>query len=259
VSYADVNGLAMYYEEHGSGEPLVLLHGGVAGSEIFAPILPALAAGRRVITPDLQGHGRTGESDRPLRVGLLAGDVAALIEQLGLERADVLGYSLGGAVAFRLAVEHPERVRRLILVSIAYKRTGSHPEVVAAFDAFSPEMAEPMKASPAYRYYAEHAPQPDDWGEHIAKTSEMLKLDDDWTDDVAKIAAPTLLVFADADSIRPDHIVDFYGRLGGGLRDPGWDGAHPGNQLAILPGTTHYDIHVSPALPATVLPFLDAE
>jgi len=128
----------------------VLLHGGVAGSEIFAAMLPALAAGRRVVTVDLQGHGRTGEIDRPLRPELLAGDVATLIEQLGLERADVLGYSLGGEVAFRLAVSHAERVHRLILVSIPFRRDGSHPEVVAAFDAFSPDAAEMMKPSPAY-------------------------------------------------------------------------------------------------------------
>jgi pimeloyl-ACP methyl ester carboxylesterase len=260
LAYADVNGLSMYFEEHGAGEPLVLLHGGVAGSEIWAPMLPALAEGRRVIALDLQGHGRTAEIDRPLRPELLAGDVAALIEHLGLERADVLGYSLGGTVAFRLAVEHPERVRRLILVSVAFRRDGSHPEVVAAFEQFSPEMAEAMKPSPAYQHYAQHAPRPEDWGEHIAKTSELLKDDYDWTADVPKIAARTLLVYADADSIRPDHIVEFYAALGGGLRDAGWDGAHrPANQLAILPGDTHYDIHRSPALAAAALSFLAAE
>jgi pimeloyl-ACP methyl ester carboxylesterase len=257
LAYAEVNGLSLYYEEHGAGEPLVLLHGGVAGSEIFAATLPALAAGRRVILVDLQGHGRTAEIDRPLRPELLAGDVAALIERLGLERADVLGYSLGGVVAFRLAVEHPERVHRLILVSIPFRRAGSHPEVVAAFDQFGPEMAEAMKPSPVYQHYAQHAPRPEDWGEHIAKTSELLKDDYDWTDDVPKITARTLLVYADADSIRPAHIVEFFGLLGGGLRDAGWDGsARPSNQLAILPGTTHYDIYLSPALPEAVISFL---
>ncbi|HET8756873.1 MAG TPA: alpha/beta fold hydrolase [Solirubrobacteraceae bacterium] len=258
MAYAEVNGLTLYHEEHGSGDPLVLLHGGVAGSEIFTPMLPALAAGRRVIAVDLQGHGRTAEIDRPLRPELLAGDVAALIEQLGLERADVLGYSLGGAVAFRLAVEHPERVHRLILVSIPFRRTGSHPEVVAAFDAFTPEAAEMMKPSPAYQHYAQHAPRPEDWRDHIAKTSELLKDDFDWTGDVARITAKTLLVYADADSIRPDHIVEFFALLGGGLRDAGWDGANrPANQLAILPGTTHYDVYLSPALPAAVSGFLE--
>ena len=235
----------------------MLLHGGVAGSEIFAPMVPALAAARRVILLDLQGHGRTEEIDRPLRPELLAGDVAALLDHLGLARADVLGYSLGAAVAFRFAVEHADRVRRVILVSLAFRRDGSFPEVVAAFDAFTPAVAEAMKPSPAYQHYAQHAPRPGDWGEHIAKTSELLKIDYDWTEDVPKIAARTLLVYADADSIRPDHIAEFYGLLGGGQRDAGWDGSQRSpNQLAVLPGTTHYDIHLSPALPASVLSFL---
>ena len=257
MSYADVNGLSLYYEEHGAGEPLVLLHGGFGAAEVMQPIIPALAAGRRVIAVDLQGHGHTGDIDRPLRPEHMADDIAALIAHLGLERADVMGYSLGGTVALRTAIQHPERVRRLVVVSVAFRRDGSHPEVVAAFDAFTPEMAEMMKPSPAYQHYAQHAPRPDDWGEHIAKTSELLKIDYDWTEDVPKIAARTLLVYADADSIRPDHIAEFYGLLGGGQRDAGWDGSQRSpNQLTVLPGTTHYDIHLSPALPAAVLSFL---
>jgi pimeloyl-ACP methyl ester carboxylesterase len=114
MSYAEINGLALYYEEHGAGEPLVLLHGGIGASEVWAASVPALAAGRRVITVDLQGHGHTADIDRPLRPEHLAGDVAALIEHLGLERADVMGYSLGGVVALRTAIQHPERVRRLV-------------------------------------------------------------------------------------------------------------------------------------------------
>jgi pimeloyl-ACP methyl ester carboxylesterase len=256
MSYAHSNGIDFYYGEQGEGDPLVLLHGGIGSGEMFAALAPTLAAHRRVISIDLQGHGRTGDVDRPFDVSAMADDVAGVIEQLA-GRADVLGYSLGGTVAFRLAVEHPGRVNRLILVSIAFRRDGSHPEVVTAFDAFTPAVAEAMKPSPAYQHYAQHAPRPEDWGEHIAKTSDMLKIDYDWTDDVSKIAARTLLIFADADSIRPDHIVDFYARLGGGLRDAGWDGAHrPANQLAVLPGTTHYDVHLSPALPAAVLSFL---
>src|SRR3954471_22300352 len=115
MSYADVNGLSLYYEEHGSGEPLVLLHGGLGASEMFAAILDDLAGHRRVIAVDLQGHGHTADIDRPLRAESLAGDVAALIEHLGLDRADVMGYSLGGMAALRTAIQHPDRVRRLVL------------------------------------------------------------------------------------------------------------------------------------------------
>jgi pimeloyl-ACP methyl ester carboxylesterase len=259
MSYADVNGLALYYEEHGSGEPLVLLHGGLGAAELWAPVLPALAAGRRVIAVDLQGHGHTADVDRPFRAETMADDVAALIEHLALEQADVMGYSLGGKVALRTAIQHPARVRRLVLVSVSFARDGSHPEVVEAMDAMSVEAAELIKHSPPGELYARVAPRPEDWTQLIAKTAEAIKVDYDWTADVKEIQAPTLLVFADADSVRPAHIVEFYGLLGGGLRDAGWDNSHrPTNQLAILPGTTHYDISTSPGLTPTVLPFLEA-
>jgi pimeloyl-ACP methyl ester carboxylesterase len=258
MSYADVNALSLFYEEHGSGEPLVLLHGGIGASEIWAAIAPALAVGRRVITVDLQGHGRTADIDRPLRPEHLADDIATLLEHLGLERADVLGYSLGGEVALRLAIQHPGRVRRLILVSIAFRRDGSHPEVLAAMDAMSAEAAEMMKQSPLYAHYSRVAPRPEDWPVLIGKTSELLKVDYDWGDEVAALEAQTLLVFADADSIRPAHIVEFFGLLGGGLRDAGWDmSAQPTNRLAILPGTTHYDVLQSPLVVPVVTGFLD--
>jgi pimeloyl-ACP methyl ester carboxylesterase len=259
MSYADVNGVSLYYEEHGSGEPLVLLHGGISAGEMFEAILPELSAGRRVITVDLQGHGGTADVDRPLRPETMADDIAALIEHLGLERADVMGYSLGGAVALRTAIQHPERVRRLVLVSIGFSRDGSHPEVVQNMDQFSAELAPMLQQSPLYERYARLAPRVEDWPVLIAKTAEMLHTDYDWRAEAEELAPPTMLVFADADSVRPAHIVEFYGLLGGGLRDANWDGSlRPTARLAILPGTTHYDIYASPALAPAVIPFLDA-
>jgi pimeloyl-ACP methyl ester carboxylesterase len=160
MSYAEINGLSLYYEEHGSGEPLVLLHGGIAGGEMFAGVLPELAARRRVIVVDLQGHGHTAHVDRPLRAELLADDVAGLIGHLGLGRADLMGYSLGGMTALRTAVQHPDVVRRVVLVSVPFRRDGSHPDALAAMDAMGPEIAEPMKASPVYATYAQVAPRP---------------------------------------------------------------------------------------------------
>jgi pimeloyl-ACP methyl ester carboxylesterase len=258
MSYADINGLSMYYEEHGEGDPLVLLHGGIAGGEIFAGIASRLAEGRRVIVPDLQGHGRTADIDRPLRPETLADDVAALIAHLGLERADVLGYSLGGHVTWRLAIQHPDRVRRIVVISTPCRRDGSFPEVLAAMDAMSAEMAPMMEPSPAYRHYAQVAPRPEDWAAHIGRTAEMIKIDFDWTDEVARIEAPTTLVFADADSVRPDHVVELFRLLGGGLRDAGWDGsARPVARLAVLPGRTHYDVVEAPGLVDAVVPFLE--
>ena len=237
--------------EHGSGEPLLLLHGGLGASDQFEPILPALAE-RRVTAVDLPGHGGSPDPGRPLRAESLADDVAELIT----EPVDVMGYSLGGMTALRLAIQHPDRVRRLVLVSVAARRSGNHPEVIAAMEAMAPEFAEPMKQSPNYALYTRLAPT-DDWALLVARTAEFLKLDYDWSAEVEAIQAPTLLVYADQDSITPAHIVEFYGRLGGGLKDANWDySERVPNQLAILPGTTHYDIYRSPALAPTVLGFL---
>jgi pimeloyl-ACP methyl ester carboxylesterase len=260
MSYANVNGLSLYYEEHGSGEPLVLLHGGISAGEMFGAILPALAAERRVITVDLQGHGGTADVDRPLLPETMADDIAALIRHLGLERADVMGYSLGGIVALRTAIQHPQVVRRLVLVSVGFRRDGSHPEVVQNMDQFSPELAPVLQQSPLYERYARLAPRVEDWPVLIAKTAELLHAAYDWTAEVERLQPPTMLVFADADSVRPAHIVEFYALLGGGLRDANWDGSlRPTARLAILPGTTHYDVYASPALAPAVVPFLDAE
>jgi pimeloyl-ACP methyl ester carboxylesterase len=190
----------------------------------------------------------------------LADDIAALIEHLGLEHADVMGYSLGSKVALRLAIQHPERVHRLVLVSTTARRDGSFPEVLAAMDAMSAEMAPMMEGSPAYRHYAQVAPRPEDWTAHVGRTAEAVKVDHDWTAEMAGIEAPTMLVYADADSVRPDHIAELWGLLGGGQRDAGWDGSgRPQARLAILPGTTHYDVYRSPLLAPAIVPFLDAD
>jgi pimeloyl-ACP methyl ester carboxylesterase len=255
MSYADTNGLSLYYEEHGEGEPLVLLHGGLGSVEMFAGLIPQLT-GRRLIAVDLQGHGRTADVDRPFRVETMADDVAGLIAELG-GTADVLGYSLGGEVATRLAIQHPERVRNLVLVSVTFRRDGNYPEVVALFDQMGPEFAETLKQGPVYELYNRVAPRPEDFETFVAKTTEMLKVDHDWSAEVPAIQARTLLVFADADSIRPQHMVEFYGLLGGGQRDAGFDGSNkPANQLAILPGTTHYDLLASPLLAPVINGFL---
>jgi len=258
MSYATSNGISFYYDEQGEGEPLVLLHGGVGSGQMFAALAPALAAGRRVIVIDLQGHGRTGDVDRPFDVSAMADDVAGVIEQLG-GKADLLGYSLGGTVALRLALQHPERVNDLVVVSIAIKRSGNHPEVIAAMDAMSAEAAEFIKPSPPGQFYAANAPDPEAWGTLIAKTSDAIKHDYDWTEEVRGLQPRTLLVFADADAIRPDHIAEVYALLGGGLADAGWDGSNqPANQLAILPGRSHYDLLESPLLAPVVEGFLQS-
>ncbi len=241
----------MHYEEHGAGDPLVLLHGGIGASEMFAGLIPELARHRRTIAVDLPGHGASPGDDRPLRPELIADDLVALLPG----PVDLLGYSLGGEVALRTAIQHPEYVRNLILVSTTFSRAGNFAEVLAAMDAMSEDAAEPMRQSPAYAHYAKVAPR-DEWRTLVAKTAELLKVDYDWGDELAGLPR-TLLVFADADSIRPAHVAEFFAKLGGGLGDAGWDGsAQPENRLAVLPGRTHYDVLGSPLLAPAIQDFL---
>jgi|SRR5271165_1442565 len=259
MSYADVNGISLYYEEHGSGRPLILLHGGLAAAGMYAPILPMLAKDRRVIAVDLQAHGHTADVDRPLRFETLGDDVAALIRHLGLAQADLMGYSFGGATALRTAIQHPHLVRRLAVVSMPYRRDGWYPESLAGMDQMGSQLAEPLKQSPLYEMYASVAPRVQDWPVLLDKTGDLLRRDFDWSADIAKITAQAMLVYADADAVRPAHIVDFYALLGGGLRDATWDGsARSVARLAILPSHTHYDIFGSPDLPSAVIPFFGA-
>ncbi|MFE0699302.1 alpha/beta fold hydrolase [Streptomyces sp. NPDC058872] len=257
MSYAEVNGLSLYVEEHGSGEPLVLLHGGLGSAETFAPLVPRLAEAHRVILVDLQGHGRTADIDRPLRPELMADDIAALLKHLGVERADLLGYSTGADVALQVAVRHPRAVRRLVVVSTPCKRDGWHSEVIAAMDGMSAETAEVLRDSPVHRLYDRLAPRPEDWTVLVGKTAELKHQDYDWTTEVSTITAPALLVFGDADAVRPAHMVEFYALLGGGLKDAGFHGADPsGARLAVLPGASHYDVLAHPALTGVVTAFL---
>jgi pimeloyl-ACP methyl ester carboxylesterase len=258
--YADVNGINLYYETHGSGRPLILLHGGLGSGEMFGPVLPALAANHQVIAVDLQGHGRTADIDRPIDVQLMAGDIAALIEHLRLDKPDVMGYSLGGGVAFFAAARHPELVRKLVLVSVNIRRNAIYPEMLAQQGQVGPEAAEFMKDTPMYQLYQRVAPRPEDFPRLLGKIGETMAKDYDFTEDVRGLKVPTLLVAADADMFPPSHAVEVFGLLDGGKRDGGWMGeGRPagGHALAILPGLTHYSIFSSPLLAATALSFLD--
>ena len=227
-AYADVNGIKLYYETQGTGHPLVLLHGGLGAISMFGPNLPALARGRQVVAVDLQGHGRTADIDRPLSTELMADDIAALIKHLKLERPDVMGYSLGGGVALLLALRHPELVGKLVVVSTPIRRDAFYPDILAQQGQVTPAAAEAMKK------------------------------DFDFSKEIPRIKARTMVVAGDADIFPPAHAVEVFGLLGGGQRDGGWDGSgRPKSQLAILPGLTHYAIGSAPALASAVIPFLD--
>ena len=238
--YASVNGLELYYEIHGTGEPLILLHGGLGGIVEFAQLLPALAETRQVIAVELQGHGHTADIERPLSYEAMADDIAAFIEQLGYQQADILGFSLGGGVALQTVIRHPDVVRKVVLISTPYKRSGIHAEFLAGMAAMSAEAADAMQQTPMYQYYSSVAPKLEDWPTFIGKVGDMMRQDYDWTEDVKKITTPTLIVAGDSDQIAPAHAVEMFGLLGGGVA--GGMVAPIQNQLAILPNTIHFTI-----------------
>ncbi len=217
-----------------------------------------LAKQHRVIGVDLQSHGRSPAAKRPMHFESMADDIAALIAELKLQRAAIMGFSLGGAVALRAAIQHPALVDRLVLVSTVFKRSGWYPEMTVGMDAMGPETAEPLKHSPMYEAYERIAPNKDDWQKLVTQLTAALKIDYDWSAQVASLPMPVMIVVGDADGLPPSHAVEFFGLLGGGKRDASWDrSGMTHHRLAILPGLTHYDINLSTALSEAVIPFLN--
>jgi pimeloyl-ACP methyl ester carboxylesterase len=257
-NYASVNGINLYYEIHGTGKPLIMLHGGFGTFDMFAALSPALIHNHQVIGVDLYGHGRTALTDRPINFEQMADDIVGLIQKLELEKADILGYSLGGAVALQTAIRHPERINKLVVISTPFKRTGWHSETQIGMTAIVPEF---LRSTPVYDGYVSVAPKPEDFPRFVAKMKEGMSQDYDWTELVSALKTPTLIIVGDSDALPPWHAVEFFNLLGGGLKDAGWNGENliP-SQLAILPGVTHYNIVFRPDLLLPVLSsFLDKE
>jgi pimeloyl-ACP methyl ester carboxylesterase len=256
--YADVNGLHYYYEIEGTGDPILLLHGGLGTASMFAPARSALAAKHQVIAVDLHGHGRTALGDRKIWLPDIGDDLAALLDQLGYDQVDVVGYSFGGGIGFRLAVQHPEKVRRLVVVSAPLSQDGFYPEMLPQQAQVGAAMADFMKDTPMYQAYVAVAPNPNEFPKLLDAMGELMRTPYDWRDDAKKLQMPVLLVYGDSDMVRLDHAVEVYKLLGGGQRDAGWQREHIAkNRLAILPNVTHYEMAVSPALATTLLGFLD--
>ena len=258
AGYAPVNGLQMYYEIHGAsdGTPLVLLHGSFMSIMTnWGAWLPALVRDRQVIAVELQGHGRTADIDRALSYEQLADDIGALLAFLEIDRADILGYSMGGHAALAVAIRHPERVRKLVVVSAGFSVEASYPEVAAGIAAITPEL---FAGSPIEAEYARLAAEPGNWPRLIEKVKELSGAWQGWSpEDVAGIESPTLIVLGDADGVRPEHAVEFFRLRGGGVF--GDYGGAPEAQLAVLPGTTHVGVMMrTDLLQAIVPPFLDA-
>jgi pimeloyl-ACP methyl ester carboxylesterase len=237
--YAPVNDLQMYYEIHGSGGvPIVLLQGSYMSTGAMAFLLSGLARTRQVIATDFQGHGRTADVDRPLTYEQMADDVAALMEHLGIAQADVVGYSMGGATGLRLAIDRPELVRKLVAISAHFRLDSIYPEVLAGIAEVTPEI---MMGTPWYEeYYAPVAPRPEDFPILVEKLKELDATEFDWSQEIDAIAAPTLLIYGDADVIRPEYMAELFRLLGGGV--PGDLTGLPKARLAILPSTTHVGV-----------------
>lgn len=260
--HAQVNGVELYYAVYGEGDPLVLLHGGFGQIEMFGPNIAALAAGRQVIAVDLRGHGRTPLTEEQMTFSALAADVAGLIRHLGFEKADVMGYSMGGSVAIRLAIEHPHLVDRLVVASTTYAFAGWHDFNQQGMRSISAATtAEPMKQTPFYQAYVAVARDPErNWPRLHDQMGRLLGADFDWSAEVPRIQSPTLVVVGDWDSVRTAHAVAFFELLGGGRQDAGWDRSGMNrNRLAVLPNQTHYELFTSTALSEAVIPFLDAD
>ena len=258
--YAEVNGINLYYETIGDGRPLILLHGGLGSGEMFGPVRPALAESHQVIAVDLQGHGRTADIDRPIDVSLMADDIAALIDHLGLDKPDLVGYSLGGGVALYAAAKVPEKVGRLVVASPNLRPDDIYQEMRPQQGQVNAAAAELMKDTPMYQLYQRVAPRPEDFPRLLDKIGALMAQGYDHTEVVRSLQVPTMIVAADADMAPPGHHVEIFKLLDGGLRDGGWMGeGRPkgGHALAILPGLTHYNVFASPLFAVATLAFLD--
>lgn len=241
--YAEINGGRLYYETRGSGQPLILLHGGLVTAEnSFGGLIPELSKTRQVISVELQAHGHTPDRDRPLTYESLADDIAALINHLELGKADLLGYSLGGGVAMQVAARTPNLVNRLAIVSAPYRSDGWLPETRAGMAAMDPVA---LRESPMYPLYTSIAPDPGGWTSLVTKTRQLLTQNYDWTAQLAKIQAPALILTAESDALYRDHATDMVARLNTAKPNAG--------RLEIIPGTTHYDIMYRPDLLLPVL------
>jgi len=235
-NYAEVNGLRMYYEIHGTGEPLVLLHGAYMTIGAMGLIVPGLASTRQVIAVELQAHGHTADIDRPITYEQMADDTAALLRHLGIGQTDVFGFSMGGGVALQLAIRHPDLLRKLVVASASYTSDGMQPELHEMIPSITPEM---FAGSPIEAAYLEVAPNPGDFTRLVEKLKRLDMTPFSWpSEDVRGIEAPTLIVVGDADAIRLEHAVEMFRLLGGGAM--GDLASLPRSQLVVLPGTTHF-------------------
>ena len=256
TDYADVNGIQLYYESYGQGDPLVLIHGGLTTiGEIQAWVQP-LATTRRVIAVEMQGHGHTADTDRPMSFAMMGNDVAALLQHLHIPEADVVGHSFGGACAIRAAIQHPDMVRRLVVISSPYARSCWYPEAREGMSHVGAQMADHMMQTPTGQL-SRQWPEPQRFPQFLDKFGTLMSEDYDWSAEIAKLPMPVLLAFADNDSISQKYIAKFFALLGGGVKEPGWMNTQLSkSRLAIVPGYSHYNLISSSEVPQIIEKFL---
>lgn len=239
TGYAPVNGLKIYYELQGEGKPILLLHGSFMTIEMnWSQLMPELAKTRKVIAIEMQGHGRTQDTDRPLSDQSWASDVAAVLKYLKVDSIDVLGYSLGGRIAYQLAIQNPDLVRKLIIVSATYKTDGWQPEVRNILQTMQPAF---LDNTPLRTEYFKVAPDTAHWHKFLSKVMAFNKTSYNLGDEnIKSIKAPVLIIAGDNDGIDKTVLAETYKLLGGCVF--GDMAEVPKSQLAIIPGTTHVSI-----------------
>lgn len=257
TGYAPVNGLKMYYEVHGAGDPVVLLHGSfMTISNNWTGWIEELAKTRKVIAIEMQGHGRTADIEREFRFDHLADDVAALLEHLQIPCADLIGYSMGGCVAMQCAIRHPEKVRKAVIISARYRHDGVVKEALDAFPKLTPEL---FAGTPIETEYKRLSPTPDHFPQFVERVvASASKPFDFGADNLKATKAPMFFIHGDADGVRLDHIAEMF-RLKGG-ETHGDLGTRSASRLAILPDTTHVTLMDRKAIIIPVVnDFLDAK
>lgn len=250
--YAAVNGISLYHEIYGQGEPLLLIHGGLTTIGQMQGWVQTLAKAWQVIAVEMQGHGRTADTDRPMSFKAMGDDIAALLEYLGIPSAHLVGHSFGAACAIRAAIQHPERVRHLVVISSPYARSGWFPEAQRGMGQVGAAMAKDLMQTPTGEF-SKQWPEPERFPQFLDKMGKMMSEDYDWSADIARLRMPVLLVFADNDSVSQKHIAEFFALLGGGVTEPGWLNTQLSkSRLAIVPGYSHYNLLASPEVPQIV-------
>jgi pimeloyl-ACP methyl ester carboxylesterase len=254
--YAKVNGIKLYHEIYGRGDPLVLIHGGLTTIDEMQGWVQPLAQTRRVIAVEMQGHGRTADADRPLTFATMGNDIAALLDDLTIAKADLIGHSFGGACAIRAAIQHPDHVRRLVVVSSPHARSAWYRETQEGMSQVDASLADNMMQTPTGTF-SKQWPEPQRFPQFLEKLGKLMSEDYDWSAEIAKLPMPVLLVFTDNDSVPQKHIAEFFALLGGGVKEPGWLNTQLSkSRLAVVPGYSHYNLIGSSEVPQIIGKFL---